>query len=242
MFVTVPEKTILFLTFVKQLCKDAIFPVFCLQCHKEGELLCESCQKTLKLSEIFACPVCKIATPNGKTCEGCFEKSFLDNHGALFLYEEKSLGARLIHELKYNYIEEAVQSFQVPLVSFYQNHSQFFENFDCITPVPLHPRRLAERGFNQSELIAQLFQKQFSLPIKNYVSRTRVTRPQVGLAQAEREKNVAGAFTGNPDCRNKNILLVDDVFTTGSTLQACSEALKEHGAARVGAFTLARAL
>jgi competence protein ComFC len=125
---------------------------------------------------------------------------------------------------------------------------ELFENvkwdIDLIAPVPLGLARLAERGYNQSSLLARPLSLALNVPYRPQVlTRARETRSQVGLTAAERRLNVSGAFTAHPNwppgCR---ILLVDDVATSGSTLEACAEALFAAGARQVYGLTLARAI
>jgi ComF family protein len=111
---------------------------------------------------------------------------------------------------------------------------------DGLVPVPLHPRRVRERGFNQAEDLA----RGLGLPILHAIGRVRHTQPQVDLAAADRHRNVRDAFraTGRPDLRGKTIVLVDDVSTTGATLEACARALQDAGARELRAVIAARAV
>ena len=112
---------------------------------------------------------------------------------------------------------------------------------DCLIPVPLHPGRLRERGYNQSALITKELAKRINLPIISQVlARSRETKTQTELGAAERRQNVMGAFVAH-NVQGRSVLLVDDVCTTGSTLEACADALRAAGADRVFAMTLARA-
>ena len=114
---------------------------------------------------------------------------------------------------------------------------------DCVMPVPLHPRRIRERGYNQATLIAEIFAQQINLPIlADALVRSRMTESQTSLGAFARRKNVDGAFAARSSgVRGLSILLVDDVCTTGSTLQACGDALRDGGASEVYALTVARA-
>jgi len=114
-----------------------------------------------------------------------------------------------------------------------------------ILPVPLHLKRLQERGFNQSGLLAKTLAKRLGLPFSHdLLRRERWTEPQTRLSRRERLTNVKGAFRVKDAMRveGKSILIVDDVFTTGTTLSECARALKKGGAAEVHALTVARAL
>jgi len=110
-------------------------------------------------------------------------------------------------------------------------------------PVPLHPSRLKERGFNQSELIARYFCEQVGLTLEpSLMLRTKPTIPQVALPRTERDKNIRGAFalSDNADIKDANILLIDDIYTTGATLKECARTLRRGGAKEVYVLTLAR--
>ena len=113
---------------------------------------------------------------------------------------------------------------------------------DALVPAPLHPRRLRNRGYNQSALLAREIGKRLNLPVReDLLARVRNPRPQVETqSQQERRDNVAGNFACQADATGLTALLIDDVVTTGSTLSECALALKAAGAVRVHALTLAR--
>jgi ComF family protein len=113
---------------------------------------------------------------------------------------------------------------------------------EMIVPVPLHPMRLAERGFNQVSLLARPLARRLARPLDaTAVTRTRDTPRQATLGRAERLENVEGAFVASTRVRGKRVLLVDDVCTTGATIRACVSALRRAGASEVAALVLARA-
>ena len=113
-----------------------------------------------------------------------------------------------------------------------------------IVPVPLHPKRLKQRGFNQVKLIAQVLKRYFGTPVHDAIERTKDTKAQFDLPRGERFKNVYGAFkvSDHSMVRDKRVLLMDDIYTTGATIFECSKALKQAGAQRVEILTLSRAL
>jgi ComF family protein len=115
--------------------------------------------------------------------------------------------------------------------------------FDIIVPVPLHPTRLRERGFNQARLLAELLSARISIRCKRVLKRIRYTTTQTALDRAERIENLHNAFRlrKNADVRGLQVLLIDDVVTTGSTLSECARVLKRAGAISVYAATAARA-
>jgi competence protein ComFC len=125
-----------------------------------------------------------------------------------------------------------------------QDPDLFWSAMDILIPVPLHPDRLRQRGFNQSLLLARQISRRHSIPVDFLaLERIRMTAPQVELSGAERKKNLHGAFRvrKKENIRQKNILLVDDVFTTGTTVRECSKVLLQAGAKQVDVLTCVRA-
>ncbi len=145
-----------------------------------------------------------------------------------------------IHRFKYSNSQDLVAPLGEMMVSYWQEVSF---SADLIIPVPLHTRRLRERGYNQAALLARELGKGVGLPVlEDALVRVRETSPQVDLNAKERQENVRGAFHCPTDrLAGKSVLLVDDVYTTGATLEACSLALKQQGVGTVWALTLARA-
>lgn len=162
----------------------------------------------------------------------------------IFDYKKDRLAQKLIRALKYNFVKEIAASLNVALEKERLNFSQL--DFDILVPVPLHRRRLKERGFNQSRLIADKISEITGREIReDLLVRKSYRRHQASLKKrADREKNILNIFTcREPDSQSiagRTILLVDDVATTGSTLREAARALKSAGAAKVIAFALAR--
>ena len=116
-----------------------------------------------------------------------------------------------------------------------------WQDVDMIIPVPLHEKRLKERGYNQAELLANYVSEYTKVPLNTAaLTRVRNTRRQSGLTGTDRITNVAGAFKCGEDMRGKTIVLLDDIYTTGNTIQSCAAPLKEAGAYRICAVTLAK--
>jgi ComF family protein len=149
----------------------------------------------------------------------------------------------LVHRFKYG---KKVQHCR-PLGLLTARHLEAFVvsfGADLIIPVPLHVKRLRERGFNQAVLLGEFLAKQWRLPLsRNNLRRIRWTEPQISLSAGERRDNVRGAFAVRDaaSVRNRRIILVDDVYTTGSTVTECSRILMRNGAEEVAVLTIARA-
>ena len=217
--------------------------MFCLGCEKEGCWLCPDCFIKIGADGEEFCPVCHKYNADGLVCSGCQGQSFLDSHLAIIKYEEDKLVGDLIHNFKYNYAEEIFGVFTKIISGYLSKNFGYFKDIDFVVPVPLHGRRLAERGFNQAELIANAVSQIIGkTAVNKIIFRRRYTSVQAKLNRNDRIRNVCGAFVMNEDfaVKDKNILLVDDVFTTGSTLQECAKLLKKNGAKKVLGFTLAR--
>lgn len=183
------------------------------------------------------CPVCALPTPNSDVCGACLKRApNFDATSAVFRYEFPL--DRLIQSLKYSH-HLASAGFlgkvltQVPLPF----------RPDLIVPVPLSSARLAERGFNQALEIARPLSRMLDLPVEvGHIHRRRDTSPQAALPWKQRAKNVRHAFECELDLSGRAVLVVDDVMTTGATLDELARTLKAHGAARVGNLVVARTL
>jgi len=149
-----------------------------------------------------------------------------------------------IHLFKYKSKLDLVNPLSSIMLKFANNYLKT-DNFDIIIPVPLHSSRFRERGFNQAELIARKLAKGLNLPAhSNIIKRVKLTQAQAGLTKTQRLANLNNAFkvkNGLP-VEDKNVLLIDDVFTTGSTINECAKALLNAGAKSIEALVLARGI
>jgi ComF family protein len=238
---------------IHKLILNILFPIHCIACKKEGLWLCESCQRQIKIQDEHRCPVCeKMLTPDGRTCLACKNlayrqagKNALDGLIVASSYLQFPI-AKAVHLLKYRFISEL----HIPLGNLLVRVLQKTETPlpDLILPVPLHKRRLRWRGFNQSALLAKhlasnLLTQNDILFAENILLRNRHTTPQMGIKDYKSRKlNITGAFSVMLDSnlKNKTILLVDDIATTGSTLFECAKVLKAAGAQEVFAIVIAR--
>ena len=219
--------------------KDYVFPVYCLNCKKEGNWLCEKCFTKLDLSGVYCCPVCHKNTEQGEYCLSCKIGLPLDSHIAITIYKEDSLVGDVIHTLKYSWAEDVSEVFEKMIDKFVDNNKNLFVDIDFVVPIPLHKKRLAERGFNQAELIAKIIGKKLDKPMKDILDRSRQTKQQAKLKREERIENLKDAFIRKEKIEG-NILLIDDVFTTGSTMQEGAKALKKGGVDKIIGFSIAR--
>jgi len=186
--------------------------------------------------------VCHESQPFGMCCDGCIEQSSLDSHIAATVYTHGSLVAKMIEALKYQYVTDIVHDIHALCIPLYEQYSELFTSVDIIVAIPLHNKRFAERGFNQSELIAACIGAHMNIPIVSLLKRVRYTRQQASLDQAARIQNMDHAFEVIPDnmAAHSTVLLVDDVYTTGSTMQSAAQCLKVAGASSVIGMSIAR--
>ncbi len=221
------------------------FPKICLSCDERlldsEQYLCSNCSKSLKFLEDF-CPICG-APKMDNECRVCQTNEFLfDKARSAFMFN--NVVQNMIHEFKYNEVTRIAKFFGT-LSQKYIEKFQPFDHIDYIVPVPLHKVKKRTRGFNQSELLTREISKNMNWKhLPNLIKRKRFTETQTKLNKEQRKKNVSLAFKINPkyEIKGKNILLVDDVFTTGATANSITAALKEKQVNKVYVFTIARAL
>lgn len=246
-----PVKKILF-SFAKN-CSGFLFPHICIKCKNKtsgtgvASWLCGSCisalQDNLHMRTKHACPFCS-QNLRIKACSCALEwampyeklHSFFDFDGTL---------KTVVHEFKYNGFKRL--AFDMGKEFSYCIPSSFFEGFDMMTSVPLHFLRKIKRGYNQADYFALgvMEGRGCSLELcRDLIRRKRATKTQTNLSRKERRKNVAGAFAVTKKkqtfIRNKSVILVDDVVTTGATTAQCAAVLCEAGARRVRVLSLAR--
>ncbi|RLC73008.1 MAG: ComF family protein [Chloroflexi bacterium] len=221
---------------VKDFLLDFLFPTSCLGCGREGSLLCPSCLKTLPRLYPPYCERCGIPC-SGRICPLCLSSPpVIDGIRSPLLYRD--LAREAIIHLKYRNLKLLARPL-AELLADYLAESQL--QFDVLVPVPLHPRRLRSRGYNQSALLAKNLSELIGVPLReDILFRLRDTPSQTSLGGPERRQNVAGAFECREELEGWEILLLDDVCTTGATLDACAVALKKAGAGAVWGLTLAR--
>lgn len=230
---------------------DFLFPPLCHVCRTfipdAGPLhICFACRERMTLIKSPQCVVCGVSfigAGDDHLCGECVKSHrHVDAARAVFVYEGASRD--LIHSFKYRnktHLRRPLALLTIEQLSEFVR----LRAPHVIIPVPLHRKRLRSRGFNQAVLLGELFSSHWNMPLDRHnLRRIRWTEPQVNLSAGDRRANVKGAFSlQNPDLvRGRRVLLVDDVLTTGSTVEECALMLKNAGAEDVTVITVARAL
>lgn len=226
---------------IKEKILETFLPRRCLVCSRFGDWFCVSCRRSIRRPETQICPRCGRPSPNGATHPKC--SSALSIDGVLCSAHFEQLQP-VIHAFKYQRVKELTG----PLAEILRTHLEsrgyinFFKNFK-IVPIPIHPRKKLMRGFNQAELVAlELAEKIGTSCEPELLIRTKDKTSQTELDRGERLENVAGCFAC-PDpglVRGGNLLLLDDIATTGATIAECAKVLKRAGASAVWGLVLAR--
>lgn len=223
---------------LKRTALDLLYPPSCVLCHRDGAFLCRDCANQLPRAEGSRCHVCWLPL-SGESCWRCAARPLaLTSLRSSWRYEGKV--RRLVRYFKFRGFSCLAEPLAAELHATYIEHTP---DADAILPVPLNARRRRERGFDQSLLLAKHLGTSTGLPVLTTLERTRHDRAQSsGLTREQRLTNVEGAFRVRQprDVDGRHILLIDDIATTGATLNVCARELLAAGAASVSALTLAR--
>ncbi len=232
------------LTSIKEALLDILFPPVCLHCKKnlareeKSKMLCGDCAAQIHIHATLFCAKCRARLPdNKKICH----KDTPYMLAAAVNYDGSIKD--LIHQLKYRRWTSVIDVIRPILDTYVKNLSLSVDDY-LIIPIPLHPDRQKERGFNQAELISAVIAEalQLSMPA-NILTRVKKTKAQAELKNYnDRSENLANAFhvTNGEIIKNKNIILVDDVYTSGATMDDAARALREAGVKKIIAFTFAK--
>ncbi|MFH1822156.1 MAG: phosphoribosyltransferase family protein [Patescibacteria group bacterium] len=247
---------------------DLIFPTNCLGCGQEGAWLCDNCFSRITFKKTQYCLECKQVNQFGEFCPECLPKYYLDGIWIAGDYENKII-QNLIKNLKYRFVKNIslilgnfLSLFLRNLINqarlkpadikenlnwrrfdVLKNTPNILLNFNqaIIIPVPLHKKRERWRSFNQSQMIAEIVAKKFYRPLINDLKRIKHKKPQAKLSETERQKNILDCFSWQAkNLANHDIILIDDVVTTGSTLNECAKILKQAGAREVWGLVVAK--
>jgi len=230
---------------IRQFFLDILFPKFCLGCKAEGTYFCEKCQSAIPAYPTQFCPTCRKPSSYGRFCSRtCQGDSSLDGIIVASLYDKEGLLKKVIERFKYQFSKDLAEKLGKFLVVQFEQHFLSPQTQTTLVPVPLHKKRLKFRGFNQAVLLAKEIQKTNLIPVANILIRTINTQAQAKLTREERLTNVKNAFSlkkeSKPQLTNKRVILIDDVCTTGATLNACAATLKSSGVKEVFGLVLAR--
>ncbi|HRY63026.1 MAG TPA: ComF family protein [Patescibacteria group bacterium] len=226
---------------------DLLFPIECLGCGGENDWLCQECLAKIKYKKIEQCVVCKETTVFGQTHTSCREKTALDGMIVAAEWEDKIL-QEAIHKYKYNFVQglaEPLSKILIQKIKRLEQLALWQGQKIVLMPVPLHKKRYHWRGFNQAALLAARVAKYFGWETQDLVlKRERYTKPQAKLKKEERERNMVGAFGASAitseHASETVVILVDDVVTTGATMNECANILKANGVKTVWGLALAR--
>lgn len=225
-------------TNVLNACLNLIFPPYCVGCNRLGTIWCQECIRTIKTISGQLCMSCGLPLNAEKSCVSCRMKNYPFQVRSYAWYREPLRHALV--QLKYRPDRRFAGWLADRLVEIVEREA--WEKL-IVIPVPLSRKKFFRRGYNQVDLVASALAHRLELPYKpNAIRRIKDTQSQVGLSPEARMINVQGAFMAEyKKIRGESILIIDDLFTTGATLLACTRALMRAGAVNVYALTVARA-
>lgn len=243
---------------IKKLFLDLVYPKFCLGCGLEGDWVCKKCLKKIVYVKTQVCPECQKVSIGGEYCVKCrYEEILIKIKGKkkpkkikkrkplqgiiVSCYYEEGPVKELVHNFKYNNIRELGEFLSTTMEKTLRENFEIGSNV-IISATPLHWFRKQHRGYNQAELLAQRVSEKTNIPYKSLLIKKNNTKSQVKLRKDERRENLKNVFRLRPDADiiDKTIILVDDVTTTGTTLQECARVLRENGAEKVWGLVVAR--
>ena len=223
---------------IKNTFLNILYPRRCPVCHDilvpGTQKICSGCREWMKPATGPRCFKCSkpLKDPEQEYCSDCSRRTHLFDQG-IGIFPYSTLLQESLFKLKYGKRQE-YGVFYGELAAVYAKDQICRWKIDCIIPIPLHRKRLEKRGYNQAEIIAEALGKRLNLPVKKKQLKRKInTKPQKDLNPGERQKNIKGAFTADEGLKGENILLLDDIYTTGATLDEAAGTLKKAGAERV---------
>ena len=217
---------------------DWVFPPHCLGCGVEGEIICQECYAAIKRIPANTCPYCNAYVSTNGHCPNCRNRKPAYTQFRAFAYYGGVI-REAIHHLKYQNDVGVARVLAGYLLKVVQAENW---EFDLIVPVPLSKSKQEQRGYNQAERLAQPVAEKLAKPLStNALFRIRENASQVDLDVQSRRANVRGVFEADPAIvKGKKILLIDDVFTTGATLESTSQSLRDAKSGLVYAVTVGK--
>ena len=221
--------------FNKEAILNILYPRRCPVCggivKPAGRLICPACFRELSFVKSPTCKKCgkEIEDDTMEFCEDCMAHRHVYEYGAALLNYNDAAKNSMV-QIKYHNKREYLDFYGAALAVRYERTIRKM-NVDVIIPVPVHPSRRRKRGFNQAEVLAKIVGERLGIPVRtDLLKRTKKTLPQKELSAGERLKNLSGAFRSEEIPQEiRRVLLVDDIYTTGSTIEACTRALKASG-------------
>jgi len=225
--------------------KDVFFPKVCLGCGALGSFLCLNCQKKLKPMKKHTCFYCKKESPFGITHPFCLKKLSIDGVISIFYYNP--LMKKIIKNIKYRLVKEGLDDLCKAIYPFLIDSLGFYKKLfsqAVIQPIPLYKKRFNKRGFNQAKIFSEFLVKIFNLTVVDCLVRKKDT-PFLAQLKTKKERflKIRGAFSlvyKKEEIKDKKIILVDDVITSGATVKEAARVLKTAGAKTIFVFTLAK--
>lgn len=238
------------ITKFKDFLSELFFPSFCLGCQKESALLCQDCRSILEISEYNYCLCSKnpfrIKDSQRGKCSRCKNKKLAGLYFAL-PYKEKFLTKKLIYQFKYppylKSLSKILAGILIEHLILAKNNADKIWQESVLVPIPLEKKKLKKRGYNQSEELAKELSEIIKVPVLlDVLIKIKPTLSQTKLSAEEREKNLKNVFIikNSREIASKKIFLVDDVYTTGSTMEECANILRLSGAKSVWGIAVAR--
>lgn len=218
---------------------DLFFPPYCVGCGKIGAFLCENCSVKILIPTEQTCPGCNKISPNGRYCARCRPKMQVIGIISAGYFKDEIL-KEAIHKFKYERLSSLSKILAGLMIERIKKEGV---SFDIVSFVPSSKKRRAWRGYNQAELLAAEIASFFNKPSMPLLKKIKETKPQVGLSKKNRQKNLAGCFVfiGKAgEIQGKKVLIVDDVVTTGTTLNECAKIIRQKGARTIWAATVAK--
>ena len=222
---------------IREIALDAVFPHKCV-CGKWGVLLCDECRGEIRVDKTGLCPVCKRISDYGRTCSACRHRS--DLTGVMILGPHKGVLKALIWKFKYKYVVDIGRPLGELIVARFGNF--LVDKRFIVTYSPITKEHLNIRGYNQAEVLARRVAQDLGLTCENTLYKSNKVISQVGHTRLERLRNIKGKikYLGPTDIQNKKILIIDDVYTTGATLEECAKVLRAAGYREVWGLVLSR--
>jgi len=228
---------------------ELLWPIHCLNCGQEGAVLCSNCQEYIKKRQHLTCPHCGKLSIYGAVCLSCRHKINID--GLIFYTDyQQVLNKKLIGFWKYKYVKaagELIVDLLIKDLESFVKDNKFLPFVDqreiLVIPVPIHKNKYLERGFNQSEIIAQAIGKKFNWrAATSIIERAKNTDSQTKLNKDGRKQNIKDAFIVKDvsALKNKNIVLIDDVYTSGATINELAETIKKYNNGKIWAIVFAK--